>query len=124
VQFSEFLEEVAARKEAVNGVFEERLFNLVGVLQKIADPLAVANIPYEVVGGLAVLVYVEEADPAQSVLTRDVDILILRSDLERVIVVAEKQGFRFRHAAGLDTQLYGDKAVNTVLCVCCSAVKG
>lgn len=113
-RFIEFLEEAASRGEAVNLVFEERLFNLVGILQKIADPLVAANISYEVVGGLAVLVYVEEADPAQSVLTRDVDILIQRSDLERVIAVAENQGFRFRHAAGLDMLLYGDKAVNAV----------
>jgi len=114
MQFSEFLEQTAARKEAVNLVFEERLFSLVGMLQKIAEPLATANIPYEVVGGLAVLIHVEEADPAQSMLTRDIDILIRRADLERVVAVAESHGFRFRHAAGLDMLLYGDKAVNAV----------
>lgn len=114
MRFVEFLEQAASRGEAVNLVFEERLFNLVGILQKIADPLSAENIAYEVVGGLAVLVYVEETDPAHSVLTRDIDILIQRSDLERVIGVAEKQGFRFRHAAGLDMLLYGDKAANAV----------
>jgi hypothetical protein len=114
VQFSEFLAEVAARKEAVNVVFEERLFSLVGMLQKIAEPLATANIPYEVVGGLAILIHVEEADPTQSMLTRDIDILIRRADLDRLISVAESHGFRFHHAAGLDMLLYGDKAVNAV----------
>lgn len=114
MQFSEFLEEMAARKEAVNVVFEERLFSLVGMLQKIAEPLGAANIPYEVVGGLAVLIHVEEADSSQSMLTRDIDILIRRTDLERVVAVAESHGFRFRHAAGLDMLLYGDKAVNAV----------
>lgn len=114
VQFSEFLEEVAARKEAVNVVFEERLFGLAGILQKIAEPLAAAGIPYEVVGGLAVLIHVEEADPAHSMLTRDIDILIRRADLDRVVAVAGAHGFRFRHAAGLDMLLYGDKAVNAV----------
>jgi hypothetical protein len=95
-------------------VFEERLFNLVGILQKIADPLAAASIPYEIIGGLAVLIHVEEVDPAHSVLTRDVDILISRSDLERVIAVAESHGFRFRHAAGVDMLLYGGKASNAI----------
>lgn len=113
-QFIEFLKDTASRGEAVNLVFEERLFKLVGILQKIAVPLAVGNIAYEVVGGLAVLIYVEEVDPAQSILTRDVDILIERSDLERVTAVAEKVGFRFRHAAGVDMLLYGDKASSAV----------
>ena len=113
-QFREFLEETAARGEVVNLMFEERLFNLVGILQKIADPLTAAGVPYEVVGGLAVLIHVEEADPEHTVLTRDADILVDRADLERVISVAESQGFRFRHSAGLDMLMYGDKAVNAV----------
>jgi len=40
--------------------------------------------------------------------------MISRSDLKRVISVAESQGFRFRHAAGMDMLLYGDKALNAV----------
>src|SRR5579859_4914481 len=114
MEFTEFLEEVALKGEVVNLLFEERLFSLVGILQKIAGPLAAANIPYEVIGGLAVLIHVEEADPVHSVLTRDVDILISRPDLDRVIAVAESRGFRFRHVAGLDMLLYGDKAVNAI----------
>ncbi|MBZ5561924.1 MAG: hypothetical protein LAP13_05835 [Acidobacteriia bacterium] len=114
MRFVDFLEEAASKGEAVNLVFEERLFKLVGILEKIAAPLAEAHIPYEVVGGLAVLVHVEAADPAHSVLTRDVDILIQRSDLERVIAIAETKGFRFRHVAGVDMLLYGDKAFNAV----------
>jgi hypothetical protein len=114
MQFHRFLEETAARGEVVNLVFEERLFNLVGILQKIADPLTAARIPYEVIGGLAALIHVEEADPTHSVLTRDADILIDRSNLDRVVAVAESQGFRFRHVAGVDMLLYGEKAVNAV----------
>lgn len=112
--FVEFVEEAASKGEVLNLVFEERLFNLVGILQRIAEPFAAAAIPYEVVGGLAVLIYVEEADPAHSVLTRDVDILISRSDLDRVVAAAESRGFRFRHAAGVDMLMYGDKAVNAI----------
>lgn len=114
MRFEEFLEEVAEKGEAVNLVFEERLFKLVGILQKIAHPLAAANVPYEVIGGLAVLIHVERADPAHSVLTRDVDIMIRRSDLDRVIAVAEEQGFKFRHVAGVDMLLYGGKALNAI----------
>jgi hypothetical protein len=114
MEFAEFLEEVASKGEAVNLVFEERLFNLAGILQKISGPLEEASIPYEVIGGLAVLIHVEEADPTHSVLTRDVDIMINRSDLTPVIRVAESQGFRFRHVAGLDMLMFGEKAANAI----------
>jgi hypothetical protein len=114
MEFVEFLEETASKGEVVNLVFEEHLFNLVGILGKIAGPFGEANIPYEVVGGLAVLIHVEEADPTHSVLARHVDILINRSDLERAVAVAESEGFRFRHAAGVDMPLCGDEAVNAI----------
>ena len=115
VTWEQFLQEAAAKGDVINLMFEERLFNLVSILQKIADPLTTANIPYEVIGGLAVLIHVEAADPSQSVLTRDVvDILIHRSDLDRVIAVAESAGFQFRHAAGVDMFLFGDKATHAV----------
>lgn len=57
--FQQFLADAAKRGEAVNTLFEERLFDLVGVLHKIADPLSANEIPYEVIGGLAVLIHVE-----------------------------------------------------------------
>ena len=81
MRFIQFLEEVASKGEAVNLVFEERLFNLVGILDKITEPLVAANIPHEVIGGLAVLIHVEEADPAHSVLTRDVELENGQADL-------------------------------------------
>ena len=40
-------------------------------------------------------------------LTRDVDLMIRRSDLDRVLEIAEQHGFHFRHAEGLDMLLYG-----------------
>lgn len=106
--FEQFLHNAADKGEVVNLMFEERLFDLVGVLHKITDPLMAEEVPHELVGGLAVLVHVEEADPTHSVLTRDIDLMIRRSDLERVQEIASQNGFRFRHAAGLDMLLYGD----------------
>ncbi len=106
--FEQFLHQAAQKGEFVNLVFEQRLFDLIGTLHKFTEPLAAANIPHEVVGGLAVLIHVEEADPEHSVLTRDIDLMIRRSDLPRVIEIAERNGFRFRHAAGVDMLLYGE----------------
>lgn len=110
MRFDGFREEIASKGEAVNLMFEERLLNLVDVLQKITEPLTAAAVPHEVIGGLAVLIHVEEADPTHSMLTRDVDILIARSDLRRTIAAAELQGFRFCHAAGVDMLLLGAKS--------------
>ena len=106
--FAQFLDETARKGEAVNTLFEERLFALVGVLQKIAKALTAREVPYELIGGLAVFLHVEAADPVQSALTRDVDLMIRRSDLERVKEAAAAGGFRFRHSAGVDMLLYGD----------------
>ncbi|MEO8661040.1 MAG: hypothetical protein ABI693_21400 [Bryobacteraceae bacterium] len=98
--FTEFLKDAAQRGEVVNLSFEERLFDLVGVLRLIADALARAGIPYEVIGGLAVLIHVEEVSPEHSSLTRDVDLLVRRSDLDHIKEIAAQRGFRFRQAGG------------------------
>ena len=105
--FEQFIQDAARKGEVVNLMFEERLFDLVGVLHKITDALAAENIPHELIGGLAVLIHVEEADPTQTALTRDVDLMVRRSDLERIKEAAARNGFRFRHAAGVDMLLYG-----------------
>lgn len=105
--FEQFVRDAAAKGEAVNLMFEERLFELVSVLHRITTALVTENIPHELIGGLAVLAHVEEADPTYATLTRDVDLMIRRTDLERVKEVAAHYGFRFRHTAGLDMLIYG-----------------
>jgi len=107
LSFEQFLQDTARKGEAVNLMFEKRLFDLVGVLHRIAVPLMAEDVAHEVIGGLAVLIHVEEAAPEHSVLTRDVDLMIQRSDLERVKEIAARHGFRFRHTAGLDMLIFG-----------------
>jgi hypothetical protein len=53
--FEQFIHDAAEKGELVNLMFEERLFDLVGVLHKIAGPLMAENVPHELIGGLAVL---------------------------------------------------------------------
>jgi hypothetical protein len=114
--FEQFLRTTAAEGEAINTLFEERLFDLVGVLHKITRVFSDAGIPYELIGGLAVLIHVEEVNPELTALTRDVDLMIRREDLARVKEAAAGHGFRFRHSAGVDTLMYGqtDSARNAV----------
>jgi len=70
---------------------------------------AAESIPYELVGGLAVAVQLERVAPDEVMLTRDVDIMVYRSDLDRIQEAAARHGFHFRHTAGLDMLLYGDE---------------
>jgi hypothetical protein len=105
VTFEQFLRETAVRGGSVNTLFEAHLFALVGTLEKIAGPLASERVPYELIGGGAVMVQVNRVEPSAVRLTKDIDIMINRSDLERLKVVAAKHGFTFRHAAAIDMLL-------------------
>ena len=106
--FAEFLGDAASKREFVNVLFEERLFALIGTLQKLSLLLDHTGIPHKLVGGLDVFLHVENADSTHSSLTRDIDIMIRRDDLPRVVSIAEQFGFRYRHSAGLDMLLYGE----------------
>jgi hypothetical protein len=75
-----------------------------------------AGIPYAVVGGNAVRVWVAQVDEAALRTTQDVDILLRRSDLEQAKAAMEAAGFKFRKSAGLTMFLEneGDKARDAV----------
>lgn len=102
LNFEQFLTAAAHRGEVVNTLFEERLYRLTGLLHRVTEALTGAGIAHEVIGGLAVLIHVEEANPEHATLTRDVGLLIRREDLERVREAALRAGFVYRHAAGVD----------------------
>lgn len=71
--FIDYLREMAAKGEAVNTLFEERLYELTGVLHRISRALTGCGIPHELIGGLAVL--------------------------DRIVAAASSSGFQFRHTA-------------------------
>ena len=66
-----------------------------------------AGVPYAVVGGHAVAAWVARVDESAVRNTRDVDILIRRTDLESVRSALEPAGFVYRHASGMDLFLDG-----------------
>ena len=111
-----FLADAANRGNGVKTLFEERLFGLVDVLHKSTDTFNTQHIPHELIGGLAVLIYVEEANSEHTSLTRDIDLMVNRSDLERIKKTAGKDGFRFTDAAGVNMLIYGptESAPNAV----------
>jgi hypothetical protein len=86
----------------VNTIFEEQVDKLYHLLQRVAGAFSQAGIEYEVIGGMAVLLQVQRVDPDAGRLTKDIDFLVRRRDLERIATAVEPYGFRLRHVAGID----------------------
>jgi hypothetical protein len=76
-------------------------------LQRAADALAGAGVPYAVAGGNAVAAWVSRVDEAAVRNTQDVDILLRRSDLEAAAAALAQAGFIRRHVSGIDMFLDG-----------------
>ena len=72
--------------------------------------LEAAGVPYAVIGGNAVMAWVEQADEAAVRFTQDVDLVLRRDDLERAKAALEKAGFVHRRAAGIEMFLDGPGA--------------
>src|SRR5262245_57803896 len=79
-------------------------------LKRAAETLEQAGIAYAVVGGNAVAEWVGRADPAAVRNTRDVDILVRRTDFEAVKAALTAVGFIYRHSKGIDMFLDGPGA--------------
>ena len=105
LRFHDFVRATAQRGGYINVLFEERLFALVGVLERISLPLRKQQIQHELIGGGAVMLHVNLVDPSAVRNTKDVDIMIDRRDLEAIKAAAAEHGFTFRHVAGVDMLL-------------------
>jgi hypothetical protein len=72
--------------------------------------LEAAGVPYAVIGGNAVMAWVEQVDESAVRFTQDVDLVLRRADLGRATEALAKAGFVHRHAAGIDMFLDGPGA--------------
>jgi hypothetical protein len=86
----------------VNTFFEERLRDLFSLAGRVKDSFNGAGIEYRAVGGLAVYLYVEEAEADAGRLTKDIDIVVRRTDLPRIAEAVEAVGLEYRDVAGTD----------------------
>ena len=86
----------------VNTFFEKRVEDLFDLADVIERAFASAGLEYRVVGGLAAYLYVEESEPDAGRLTRDIDIVVRRQDVDAISRAVEPFGLRYRHVAGLD----------------------
>jgi hypothetical protein len=76
-------------------------------LLRATAALEAAGVPYAVAGGNAVAAWVTRVDEAAVRNTRDVDILLRRTDLPAAQVALARVGFVYRHSAKLDLFLDG-----------------
>jgi hypothetical protein len=72
--------------------------------------LEAAAVPYAVIGGNAVMAWVEQVDESAVRFTQDVDIVLRREDLDRARAALEKAGFVHRRSAGIEMFLDGPDA--------------
>lgn len=73
-----------------------------GRLLQVTALLKRAQIDYAVTGESAVAAWVASVDEAAVRNTRDVGLLVRQADIARMKEVLEPEGYRFRHAAGID----------------------
>jgi hypothetical protein len=79
-------------------------------LERAATALEGAGVPYAIIGGHAVRAWMAQVDEAAVRTTRDVDILLRRSDWPTAVEALERAGFVYRHARGIDMFLDGPTA--------------
>src|SRR5579859_2246070 len=81
-------------------LFEIGMYSLSNNLEDIVKILQDAGIRFEVVGGVAVNAHIFSKDRSHSFVTRDVDLLLHRTDLDRVIKAAEVHDYAAKKIMG------------------------
>jgi hypothetical protein len=76
-------------------------------LLRATAALEAGGVPYAIIGGNAVAVWVAKADEAAVRNTRDVDVLLRRADLDAAKQALAPAGFIYRHVRGIDMFLDG-----------------
>lgn len=79
-------------------------------MRRVTRVLNSANIPYAVIGGNAVQHWVSQVDESVVRNTRDVDIILNESDLDRAVIALEAVGFIYRQSARVTMFLDGPDA--------------
>ena len=79
-------------------------------LLRAASALEKTGVPYAVIGGNAVAAWVTTVDESAVRNTKDVDMLLRRSDLDAAAKALSDVGFVRRHVAGIDLFLDGPEA--------------
>jgi hypothetical protein len=98
--FEQFLSE-SAQQGHTNVLFERGMYSLAEDLERILQLFAEAGVPFEVIGGLAVNAHLMAASKrSRSFLTRDIELLVRRSDLDAIVRAGKRFGFEAKRMLG------------------------
>ncbi|HTX39233.1 MAG TPA: hypothetical protein VME43_29615 [Bryobacteraceae bacterium] len=81
----------------MNLIFEEGMYSLTNDLEQLVKALRDAGVQFEIVGGVAVNAHIFLEHRSRSFVTRDIDVLIRRNDLEQVAKATESLGSEAVH---------------------------
>jgi hypothetical protein len=90
----------ASQYGSINLLFEQGMYSLMDDLERIVTVLREANVPFEVVGGVAVNAHVLGVKRSRSFVTRDIDLLVQRHDLEMIVAAAQPAGYAGKEITG------------------------
>src|ERR1035438_8738251 len=76
------------------------MYSLVNDIERIVSALRDASVPFEVVGGVAVNAHILALHRSRSFVTRDIDLLLHRSDLDRAAEAAKSLGYHAKKMMG------------------------
>jgi hypothetical protein len=94
--FQEYISEAARLHGGVNLVFEHGMYALIDDLDRIVTVLRDAGIAFEVIGGVAVNAHILGVCRSRSFVTSNVDVLVHRHDLQKIVSTAESANYTGR----------------------------
>ncbi len=98
--FQEYLSS-AAHEGTVNVLFEAGMYSLLDDLERIVNLLRQAGVSFEVIGGMAVNAHLLAArERSRTFVTRDIDLLVRRDDLSKIVAAAEAGGYQAKIVGG------------------------
>lgn len=98
--FEAFLQD-ASKQGHVNLLFESAMYNLLDELDQIVKVMTQANVAFEVIGGMAVNAHLFSCQQgSRAFVTRDIDLLVKRSDLPAIVQAAEAGGYAAKKIIG------------------------
>jgi len=95
--------------DLVNAFFEARVEQLLDLAGLVEQLFSSGGLEYRIVGGLAAYLYIEEREPDAGRLTKDIDIVVRRADLEKIAQAAAAFGLQHRQIAGVEMLVRPDQ---------------
>jgi hypothetical protein len=99
--FEEYLSGVARRYGSFNILFENGMYSLLSDVERIVKVLREAGVSFELIGGVAVNAHLLAAkERSRTFVTRDVDLLVDRSELAKIVEASEANGYQAKKIIG------------------------